>query len=98
EVEPIEAVRVDGSYGLPPLKGKSFVRATADGSILVFADNGGWLKPAGESQFRAIKNYPQRGLTAASDFGADGTGWVVHPESSVIGACAARISIAGNEA
>lgn len=88
----VEAISVPSSYGLPALSGRSFVRATPNGSILIFASNGGWIKPAGQGRFTAIANYPRRAVIAVSDFDDQGTGWIVHPGSEKLAAGVARIS------
>src|SRR5690606_34051483 len=82
-------------FGLPALTGRTFARATPNGAILVFADNGGWIKPAGEDRFQAIAGYPARGIAAASDFGTDGTGWIAHTAVEGLAPCVARIVVDG---
>jgi signal transduction histidine kinase/CheY-like chemotaxis protein/HPt (histidine-containing phosphotransfer) domain-containing protein len=96
--KPVKAEPAGTAFGLPPLEGRSFVRATQDGAIVIFADNGGWIKPAATERFHTIANYPARGIGAASDFAADNTLWVAHTGSDGFTPCVARIAVHGSEA
>ena len=88
----VQATAIPASFGLPALEGRAVVRENLRGAILVFADNGGWVKPAGVERFHPIRDYPARAVTAATDFSGDGTGWVVHPETETRPACVGRVS------
>jgi signal transduction histidine kinase/CheY-like chemotaxis protein len=78
---------------LPTLTGSADVRATRDGTVLVVAENGAWIKPAGQPAFVPVAGFPDRSTTAVSDFDADDSVWVVHPATSRAAAAAGRIAL-----
>ncbi len=77
---PAIAQPVPAALGLPPLVGMTHVRGNADGTILVVADNGAWVKPRGAQRFAAIAGYPVRSVAAVSVTDERRT-WVVHLDS-----------------
>jgi signal transduction histidine kinase/CheY-like chemotaxis protein len=94
----VRATPIPDSYGLPILAGRCHVRLTPDGDVLVFADNGAWLKRIHAEKFAPIQRFPQRSIAAISEFAADGTSWIVHRASEQSAACVARITIGENVA
>ena len=86
------ATPVSGIHGLPALAGRAHVRSRRDGTVLIFADNGGWIKRPGEERFRRIERYPDRGIAAVSEIAGDQI-WLVHSESARIAAGVARVVI-----
>jgi signal transduction histidine kinase/CheY-like chemotaxis protein len=80
-------------YGLPKLASPTIVRSGQDGSLVVVAANGGWLKRKGSLQFIPVDAYPGRTTIAASSFAPDGSLWVVHPASETLAACIAQIQV-----
>ncbi len=97
-VTAVRAGPVPAAYGLPSLQGRSLLRMDSAGTILALADNGGWIKPAGEARFRPIEHYPARSITAATEIAGDGTAWVAYPSTDRLAACVARIRIHGSTA
>ncbi len=89
----ISASSLAPSFGLPPLVGRTFCRATNDGSILVFADNGGWLKPHGAKLFKKIENYFPRGIADVSFVAPDNTVWLAYSAADNVAPCVARVRV-----
>ncbi len=88
---PAAAKSPDVACGLPPLSGRSHVVAAPDGSIIVVANNGAWSRPAGQTRFEAIADYPGRETISVNRADSDGTVWLLHRESGYSGACVARL-------
>lgn len=95
---PVNAFSPPTEYGLPSETGKAFVRATAEGGIVVLGERGAWAKPPGERRFRPVENWPDREVAAVSAFGPTGTAWTVHPSTSRYAATAGQISFVGPNA
>lgn len=89
----VTAMPASGSFGLPNLQGYVRVRATDDGAIVVVADNGAWMKPAGAGRFTAVRNYPARAAAAVSEATADQRAvWVIHAAGANIAPGVGRIA------
>jgi signal transduction histidine kinase/DNA-binding response OmpR family regulator len=86
------------SPGLSAIDGWGLVRANADGAILAFARNAGWIKGPAATSFEAIGGYPRRDVAAASAIDGSGDAWIVHSASDGIPVCVARIAIHGDHA
>jgi signal transduction histidine kinase/CheY-like chemotaxis protein len=95
---PADPAPVAAGFGLPKLRGGAHVRAMADGSIVVLADNGGWVKWRSRERFLPIENYPDRNLSAVSQVSSDNSVWVVHRASDTLAACVAQIKFDGQNA
>ena len=95
---PVNAFSPPPEYGLPSETGKAFVRATAEGGMVVFGEQGAWAKPPGERRFRPVENWPGRAVAAVSAFAPGGTAWTVHPSTSRYAATAGQISFVGPNA
>jgi len=90
---PVKAFPVPSAFGLPATTGPVFLRATANGGVAVLSGGGGWTMTAGDRIFRPIEGWPDRPVGAVSEFGPDGTAWVVHPPTPRHAAVAGQISI-----
>ena len=94
----VSGIPVDSSLGLPVGNFHSMVAETANGAVLVFADNGGWVKLPDFGRFVPIDNFPNRSTSAVSDVAGDGSVWIIHPATEKQAATAARIQIVAGKA
>ena len=78
--------------GIPALQGRAFVRGTADGTIVIVAANGGWVRPARSTNFVPITGYPAREVSAVSEI-RDGALWLTHPSVDKVASCVARVTL-----
>ncbi|MEO5961489.1 MAG: ATP-binding protein, partial [Opitutaceae bacterium] len=89
---PTHAEPVPASFGLPALAGETFLQATQDGSVLVIADNGAWVKLAGATRFQPVTNFPSRRIVAVCDFVGENA-WVLHASTPDFAPCVARVAL-----
>jgi signal transduction histidine kinase/DNA-binding NarL/FixJ family response regulator len=92
-VNAVQAIPVATSVGLPTLTGWTYCRATADGSIVLFANNGAWLKPRGANRFIRIENSPARSVLGVSFVAPDNTVWVAYDADGAARPFLARVQI-----
>ncbi|MEO7414951.1 MAG: ATP-binding protein [Opitutaceae bacterium] len=95
---PTPAVRLTSLPGAPALRGFSVVQETANGSMLIFAAEGGWMVSGKNNRFQPIENYPARNIVSFSAVPSDDSVWVVHPAMDGLGATAARIRVENGRA
>lgn len=69
---------VSSTDGAPSAEGFVRTRATKDGTVYVFANNGGWIKGPSSRSFTPIEKYPSGKVTALSEPGPDGAIWLLH--------------------
>lgn len=89
---PATALPISGRLGLPAPAGIARVRRTATGTILVFGNNGAWVRPSADGPFVPVEDYPTRPLAAVSNFKGN-VGWVVHSASAELAACVGEIVV-----
>ncbi|MBL9200650.1 MAG: response regulator [Opitutaceae bacterium] len=80
--------------GLPAFTGTVRVRAARDGSVLVLANGGAWVRPAGREQFLAVDGFPVRAASAVSGVAPDGVSfWVGLAESDSRAQVVGRVTL-----
>ncbi len=80
--------------GLPLLEGNVRARAARDGSVLVVANRGAWVRPAGRDQFLPVEGYPARNAAAISEVAPDGaTFWVALGETEERAQVVGRVAL-----
>jgi signal transduction histidine kinase/CheY-like chemotaxis protein len=89
---PRRASPVAGEFGLPPIRGTAYVRASEDGAIAIVADGHAWIKSAGADEFVPVADFPNRPVTAVSEFSGK-TLWLVHGAAKEFSACVARVTL-----
>ncbi len=94
----VEAMPAGQVQGLPVFGGAGLAVAAADGSLLVFSSNAGWVLGRTALKFEPIRGHPRREITATADISADGTMWAAYLEGENRAPCIARITITGNHA
>lgn len=91
---PAMAVAAAAQFGLPTLPGYVRTRALGDGTVLVFADSGAWVRRPGSANFRPVASYPVRKLAAVAEApDAENGFWLVHAGTEGLRPTVARVTI-----
>ena len=96
-----EAVKATSAAeaGLPVLGGNIVTRAARDGTILVWANGGAWVRPAGGTEFSRVHGYPERDTAAVSEVAPDGaTFWVALAETEKRAQVVGRVALRNGRA
>jgi signal transduction histidine kinase/DNA-binding response OmpR family regulator/ligand-binding sensor domain-containing protein len=94
----VDARNTADSFGLPRLIGPTHVRTNPAGTVMVFANNGAWQKPAGGREFVPVLNFPIRSLAAVSEMAGDGSVWVAHENTELLAPRIGRVSFRNQQA
>jgi len=88
----VEASPPAAGRGLPSgFQGQTFVHAFSDGSVLVLADSGAWIKRADSEIFDPVKDYPARALAAVATTSLRNSLWLAHTNSPGHSAVVGRV-------